>query len=157
MWDKWLTSICHRSLVCLLSAGFSLVVEVFSSTQSHLFAFFVYAFGVVSQKAIAKTNIRKLFPCFLPVILQFWVLHFLYYIWVALCVRFKVQFYFFACGCGIFPAPFTEETIFLILCSCHSCWRSVNNNAWITWAFYMIPLFYMSIHFNNSTIQFWSW
>ena len=79
------------------------------------FAFIVYAFGIMSEKIIAKTNFNELLPNifffqFYTINSYVWILHSFQVNWGAWC-DIKAQFHCSVCEYLHFPATFVEDTI----------------------------------------------
>ena len=116
LWDIWCENVFSQSVDCLfilLMVSFA-VQKLFSSMSSHLsiLAFVAFAFGVKSKKSLLNPVSRSLLPMSYSKSFRSYIYVFNPF-WVNFCVWCKtvVQFYSFACGCPVFPTPFTKETV----------------------------------------------
>ena len=146
----WLANIFSYS-GCLFTVGcFLCRAEPFNLVQSHLsiLAFVACDFGAHIKKLLPRPITRSSSPMFFSS--SFIVSGLTFKSLILLLVDFCIWWdhgSFFCMLIFNFPkAIYWRDWFFLILCSWHSCWRSVDFKLWIYfWTLYSVPFIYMSV------------
>ena len=78
----------------------------FHSANVSCFTFAAYAFSVMTKKIIAKTNVKKFFPCFLLVVLQLELFHLIFFFIIFIITLLEMSSYPPICLPPPSPTPF---------------------------------------------------